>query len=177
MRSPILPRRYGFAGLVALAGWLLLVPAAGACSSSSSEGDNCSQIQCINNVTLRLRVTLTADQMKDTSIHVCRNGVCSQGEVDSLPAFRGDTHKVLLTGGVPNDTTLDLAEPGKSYSVEAIIPIDDFPIDKTKDQYELRVKRGTTEVQGLAEKANYKETRPNGENCPTVCINATIGNP
>ncbi|WP_394851274.1 hypothetical protein [Pendulispora rubella] len=155
-----------------MAGWLLLIPGAGACSS---ENNDCTELQCINNVTLRLRVTLPADQMTGTSLQVCRNGSCSEGKVDAVPTVRGEKRTVLLAGGVPNDTTLDVAEAGQSYSVEAIIPIDDFQVDKANDKYELRVRRGSTEVKGLSERANYQETHPNGENCPSVCTNATIG--
>jgi len=173
MRSPIISRHYGFAGLVAFAGWLLLVPGAGACSKSSD--DNCTEIQCINNVTLRLRVAQTADQMKGATIRVCRNGACSEGKVALVPTAHGDKQKVPVAGTVPNDTTVDVAEDPASYSVEAIIPIDDFQVDKDKDQYELHVLHGTTEVKSLAEKANYQETHPNGDDCPTVCTSATIG--
>lgn len=162
--------RAGFAGFASLA---VLVSAAGACSND----DNCGQIQCINNVSMYLRVALPAAEMRGSTIRVCRNAVCSEGKVDLLPAFHGDSQGVALGGGVPGDVTLDVPTTGGTYIVVATIPIDDAVIDPARDQYELRVIRDGREVKGLSERPKYQESNPSGDNCPSVCVNATIGTP
>jgi len=150
-----------------------LVGLTGACSND----DDCALSQCINNVNVYLRVALPADAMRESTLKVCRNSVCSSGKAEFLPAFAGDRQKVIVSGPLTTDMSVDVAEPGKSYSIAATIPLDATTLDPAKDLYELRVLRNGTEVRGLAELAKYQESTPNGPTCPTVCTNATIGTP
>ncbi|WP_394828923.1 hypothetical protein [Pendulispora albinea] len=163
-----------FTSSVALA---TLAAAAGLIGACSKDDDCSALLQCINNVNVHLRVALPPQQMREATIKVCRNDVCSSGKPEFLPTQPGERQKVITKGALTAEVTLDVAEAGKSYSISAVVPIDDQSIQPNKDRYDLQVRRNETDVGAISEVAKYEESNPNGPNCPSVCTNATIGTP
>ncbi|HWL89180.1 MAG TPA: hypothetical protein VNO21_25430 [Polyangiaceae bacterium] len=160
--------------LVPIACLLALPPAAGACSSEN----DCTLLQCIDDVNVYLHVELSADAMRTSTIKACRNDVCSIGQATSLPTFAGDRQKVFLTGDLTADTTLDTTAPGTSYTIDVTIPIDGATLEAGADRYEIHVLDPIgADVSHISDVATYEESHPNGADCPTTCTTAIIGTP
>lgn len=142
---------------------------------SSCDSKECTLLGCESSATIRMFANIPRDKMEGATITACRNNSCSSGRPATVPAAPNDRIQLGMNGSIAVLGYLTTRDPVKGYAVEATFPLDGV-LAQNGDLYELRVTNAgeTTPVVAASDKATYKETQPNGSECPPVCRNATI---
>jgi hypothetical protein len=154
--------------------YVLALCASFAAASACEHKDACGDAECSSNVLARLHVDLSPEAIVETTVRACRNDACNEFKPQLRPVNPGETLEIApIKGVLPVRLTLTLPEGG-GYLVEGLFTVDERQIG-TSDSYELQVLDGAgAEVTAVKRPAQYKETTPNGRDCPPICRNAVI---
>lgn len=141
---------------------------AGACGGTAVD---CGQLRCSEPLLIYGNLTYLGNEPVDLQVRLCRNGDCSEGEVQAQAMGKAE---VTLQGALPAIATLTSKSATEPWELSVRIR-DQKGQDGDKVSLRLTtVPGGTVIFDQAATPVTYLITHPNGPECSPTCRNAVI---